>query len=111
MGRDLLTYRDSVYLEPLKGVMPQSLGDEQLGHFARDNPQAYGIDEAARGLNNPHIEAEISRLHDAFETRATLWQQHADLDEQTCQVIGMLFNADLHLQGICDCMEHGHAYH
>ena len=38
MGRDLPTYGDSVYLEPLEGIMPQSLGDEQLGHFARDDP-------------------------------------------------------------------------
>ena len=61
-----------MYLEPLEGVMPQSLGDEQLGHFARDDPRDYVVDEAAQGLNNPCIEAEISCLQDAFKTHSTL---------------------------------------
>ena len=94
-----------MYLEPLKGVMPQSLGDEQLGHFVRDDPRAYVVDEATHGLNNPCIEAEISCLCDVFKTQSTLQQQCADLDEQTHQVVGMLFDANLHIQGICDHME------
>jgi hypothetical protein len=99
------TYSGPIYLELLPERMPQPLGDKQLHHLSLTDPHVYAVDEALHDINNPHLEAEISHLWQCIESHAQLKKQWDDIDEQSHHLTGLLFDNNLKLQGIRDCLE------
>src|SRR6266702_386633 len=63
MGRDKPLYAAPVYLStPNPTHLPIPITNSQLLQFSRENPRAYAIDETLRRLEDPRIDAEVSRL-------------------------------------------------
>ncbi len=63
MGRDKPLYAAPVYLStPNPTHLPIPITNSQLLQFSRENPRAYAVDETLRCLEDPRIDAEVSRL-------------------------------------------------
>jgi len=63
MGRDKPLYAAPVYLStPNPTHLPIPITNTQLLQFSRESPRAYAIDETLRRLEDPRIDAEVSRL-------------------------------------------------
>ena len=68
MSRSEPRYGCPVYLtNPHASQIPETLTEEQILHFHRNNVRADAIDRAVSQMNNPRVEAEISRLRNSLE--------------------------------------------
>ncbi len=80
MGRDKPLYAAPVYLTtPNPTHLPIPITNTQLLQFSRENPRAYAIDETLRRLEDPRIDAEVSRLRDKLELQIKIKKQLDDL--------------------------------
>ncbi len=83
MGRDKPLYAAPVYLStPNPTHLPIPLTNSQVLQFSRENPRAYTIDETLRHLEDPRIDAEVSRLRDKLELQIKIEKQLDDLRMQ-----------------------------
>ncbi len=83
MGRDKPLYAAPVYLStPNPTQLPVPLTNSQVLQFSRENPRAYAIDETLRRLEDPRIDAEVSRLRQKLELQIKIEKQLDDLRQQ-----------------------------
>ncbi len=83
MGRDKPLYAAPIYLSPPNPThLPIPLTNSQVLQFSRENPRAYAIDETLRRLEDPRIDAEVSRLRDKLELQIKIEKQLDDLRMQ-----------------------------
>ncbi len=83
MGRNKPLYTAPVYLStPNPTHLPIPITNSQLLQFSRENPRAYAIDETLRCLEDPRIDAEVSRLREKLELQIKIEKQLDDLRMQ-----------------------------
>ena len=83
MSRSEPRYGCPVYLiTPHASQIPEALTKAQISHFHRNNVCADAIDRAVSQMNNPRVEAEISRLRNNLELGDRLERQLEDLRQQ-----------------------------
>ena len=83
MKRGAPPYGGPVYLHTPNPVqLPIPLTNTQLRQFASEDPRAYAIDEVLRRLEDPRINAEVSRLQDKLALKAKIQQQLDDVRQQ-----------------------------
>jgi len=80
MKRDALPYAAPVYIHTPNPVqLPIPLTNTQIRQFARDDPRAYAIDEVLRRLEDPRIDAEVSRLREKLQLQSSIQKQLDDV--------------------------------
>ncbi len=111
MGRDKPLYAAPVYLStPNPTHLPIPLTNSQLLQFSRENPRAYAIDETLRRLEDPRIDAEVSRLRDKLELQIKIEKQLDDLRAQETRLRGTRFDVEQTIGSIQDRMERAGLY-
>src|SRR6266702_1063147 len=80
MKRNASPYAAPVYLHSPNPVqLPIPLTNMQIRQFARDDPQAYAIDEVLQRLEDPRIDAEVLRLREKLRLQDKIQQQLDDI--------------------------------
>ncbi len=80
MKRNASPYAAPVYLHSPNPVqLPIPLTNTQIRQFARDDPRAYAIDEVLRRLEDPRIDAEVSRLREKLQLQDKIQHQLDDI--------------------------------
>ncbi len=111
MGRDKPLYAAPVYLStPNPTHLPIPLTNSQLLQFSRENPRAYAIDETLRRLEDPRIDAEVSRLREKLELQIKIEKQLDDLRQQETRLRGARFDVEQTIGAIQDRMERAGLY-
>ena len=111
MGRDKPLYAAPVYLStPNPTHLPIPLTNSQMLQFSRENPRAYAIDETLRRLEDPRIDAEVSRLRDKLELQIKIEKQLDDLRTQETRLRGARFDVEQTIRAIQDRMERAGLY-
>src|SRR6266702_1705827 len=111
MGRDKPLYAVPVYLStPNPTHLPIPLTNSQVLQFSRENPHAYAIDETLRRLEDPRIDAEVSRLRDKLELQIKIEKQLDDLRQQETQLRGARFEVEQAIGAVQDRMERAGLY-
>ncbi len=111
MKRGELPYATPVYLHSPNPVqLPIPLTNTQIQQFARENPRAYAIDEVLRRLEDPRIDAEVSRLRDKLELQVKIQKQLDDIQRQERRLVGAQFDVEQTIDAIRDCMEQACLY-
>src|SRR6266702_1548325 len=76
MKRGAPPYAAPVYIHTPNPVqLPILLTNMQIRQFARDNPWAYALDKVLRRLEDPRIDAEVSRLREKLRIQDKIQQQ------------------------------------
>ncbi len=78
--------------------------------FSRENPRAYAIDETLRHLEDPRIDAEVSRLWEKLELQIKIEKQLDDLRQQETRLRGARFDVEQTIGAIQDRMERAGLY-
>jgi len=111
MGRDRPLYAAPVYLStPNPTHLPIPITNSQLLQFSRENPRAYAIDETLRRLEDPRINAEVSRLRQKLELQVKIEKQLDDLQQQETRLRGARFDVEQAIGAIQDRMERAGLY-
>jgi len=111
MGRDKPVYTAPVYLStPNPTHLPIPITNSQLLQFSRENPRAYAIDETLRRLEDPRIDAEVSRLREKLELQIKIEKQLDDLRQQETRLRGARFDVEQTIGAIQDRMERAGLY-
>ncbi len=111
MGRDKPLYAAPVYLStPNPTHLPIPLTNSQILQFSRENPRAYAIDETLRRLEDPRIDAEVSRLREKLELQIKIEKQLDDLRTQETRLRGVRFDVEQMIGAIQDRMERAGLY-
>ncbi len=111
MGRDKPLYAAPVYLStPNPTHLPIPLTNSQILQFSRENPRAYAIDETLRRLEDPRIDAEVSRLRQKLELQIKIEKQLDDLRQQETRLRGARFDVEQTIGAIQDRMERAGLY-
>ncbi len=106
MGRDKPLYAAPVYLStPNPTHLPIPLTNSQILQFSRENPRAYAIDETLRRLEDPRIDAEVSRLRQKLELQIKIEKQLNDLRQQETRLRGARFDVEQAIGAVQDRME------
>jgi len=83
MGWDQPIYAAPIYLStPNPTHLPIPLTNTQILQFSTENPRAYAIDETLRCLEDPHIDAEVSRLREKLKLQVKIEKQLDNLCQQ-----------------------------
>ncbi len=111
MGRDKPLYAAPVYLStPNPTHLPIPLTNSQVLQFSRESPRAYAIDETLRRLEDPRIDAEVSRLREKLELQIKIEKQLDDLRQQETRLRGARFDVEQTIASIQDRMERAGLY-
>ena len=104
-------YSCPVYLTiPHTLQIPEALDDSQILHFHCNNVHANAIDCTISQMNNPRVEAEISRLRNNLELGDRLERQLEDLRQQEQHLVAKKWDNDAKRGGIRRRMEAAHLY-
>ena len=104
-------YGFPVYLTtPHTTHIPETLTNAQVLHFHCNNVCADAIDCAASQMNNPGVEAEISRLCNNLELGDRLDRQLEDLRQQEQHLVTKKWDNNAEQGGIKRRMEAAHLY-
>ena len=104
-------YAGPIYLHTPNPVqLPIPLTNTQVRQFAREDPWAYAIDEVLRRLEDPRIDAEVSRLREKLELEAKIQKQLDNIRRQERQLVGAQFSVEQTIDAIRDCMERACLY-
>ena len=80
MKRGAPPYGAPVYIHtPNPTQLPIPLTNTQIRQFAQDDPQAYAIDEVLRRIEDPRIDAEVSRLREKLQLQDKIQHQLDDI--------------------------------
>ncbi len=80
MKRDAPPYAAPVYIHTPNPVqLPIPLTNTQIRQFAQDDPRAYAIDKVLRRLEDPRIDAEVSRLREKLQLQDKIQHQLDDV--------------------------------
>ncbi len=111
MKRGAPPYAGPVYLEtPNPTQLPIPLTKTQIHQFAVDDPRAYAIDEVLRRLEDPCINAEVSRLREKLELQTKIQKQLDDLWRQERKLVGAQFTVEQTIDSIQEHMERACLY-
>ncbi len=89
MKRDSPPYAAPVYIHTPNPVqLPIPLTNTQICQFAQDDPRAYAINEVLRRLEDPRIDAEVSRLRDKLRLQDSIQKQLDDIQRQERRLVG-----------------------
>ncbi len=111
MGRDKPLYAAPVYLStPNLTHLPIPITNSQILQFSRENPRTYAIDETLRRLEDPRIDAEVSRLQEKLKLQIKIEKQLDDLRVQETQLRGARFDVEQAIGAIQDRMERAGLY-
>ena len=111
MSRSEPRYGCPVYLtNPHASQIPEALTGEQILHFHRNNVRADAIDRAVSQMNNPRVEAEISRLRNSLELGDRLERQLGEIRQQEQLLVAKKWDNDAAQRGIKRRMEAAHLY-
>ena len=111
MKRGAPPYAAPVYLHTPNPVqLPIPLTNTQIRQFARDDPRAYAIDEVLRRLEDPCIDAEVSRLCEKLQLQDKIQKQLDDVRRQERQLVGAQFDIEQTIDAIRDRMERACLY-
>ena len=111
MNRGAPPYTAPVYIHTPNPVqLPIPLTNTQIRQFACDDPRAYAIDEVLRRLEDPRIDAEVSRLHDKLRLQDKIQQQLANIQRQERRLVGAQFDVEQTIDAIRDHMERARLY-
>ncbi len=111
MKRGAPPYAGPVYLHTPNPVqLPIPLTKTQIRQFASEDPRAYAIDEVLRRLEDPRINAEVSRLRDKLELQTKIQKQLDDLQQQERRLVGAQFDVEQTIDTIQDRMERACLY-
>ncbi len=101
MKRNAPPYAAPVYIHTPNPVqLPIPLTNMQIRQFAQDDPWAYAIDEVLRRLEDPCIDAEVSRLRDKLRLQDTIQQQLSDIQRQERRLVGAQFDVEQTIDAI-----------
>ncbi len=104
-------YAAPVYIHTPNPVqLPILLTNTQIQQFARDDPRAYAIDEVLRRLEDPRIDAEVSRLRDKLRLQSSIQKQLDDVRQQERRLVGAQFDVEQTIDAIRDRMERACLY-
>ncbi len=111
MKRGSPPYAAPVYIHTPNPVqLPIPLTNMQIRQFAQDDPQAYAIDEVLRRLEDPCIDAEVSRLREKLTLQDKIQKQLDDVRRQERQLVGAQFSIEQTIDAIRDRMERACLY-
>src|SRR6266571_3618606 len=111
MKRGSPPYAAPVYIHTPNPVqLPIPLTNTQIRQFARDDPRAYAIDEVLRRLEDPRIDAEVSRLRDKLRLQDSIQRQLDDVRRQERTLVGAQFDVEQTIDAIRDRMERARLY-
>ena len=111
MKRGAPPYATPVYIHTPNPVqLPIPLTNTQVQQFARDDPRAYAIDEVLRRLEDPRIDAEVSRLREKLQLQDKIQKQLDDIRKQERQLVGAQFSVEQTIDAIRDRMERACLY-
>ncbi len=80
MKRGAPPYTAPVYLHTPNPIqLPIPLTNTQIRQFAREDPQAYAIDEVLQRLEDPRIDTEVSRLREKLDLQVKIQKQLDDV--------------------------------
>ncbi len=104
-------YAAPVYLHTPNPVqLPIPLTNTQIQQFSKEDPRAYAIDEVLRRLEDPRIDAEVSRLRDKLDLQKKIRKQLDDVRQQERRLVGAQFDVEQTIDGIRDRMERARLY-
>ncbi len=99
-------YAAPVYLHmPNPIQLPIPLTNTQVQQFTREDPRAYAIDEVLQRLEDPHIDAEVSRLREKLDLQVKIQKQLDNIRRQERRLVGAQFDVEQTINTIRDCME------
>ncbi len=111
MKRGTPPYAAPVYIHTPNPVqLPIPLTNTQIRQFARDDPRAYAIDKVLRRLEDPRIDAEVSRLRDKLQLQDKIQHQLDDIRRQERRLVGAQFDVEQTIDAIRDRMERARLY-
>ncbi len=111
MGCDKPLYAAPIYLStPNPTHLPIPITNSQLLQFLRENLRAYAIDETLRHLEDPRIDAEVSRLREKLELQIKIEKQLDDLHQQETRLRSARFDVEQTIGAIQDRMERAGLY-
>ena len=111
MKRGAPPYTAPVYIHmPNPVQLPIPLTNNQIQQFSAEDPHAYAINEVLRRLEDPHIDAEVSRLREKLELKRKVEKQLDNIRRQERQLVGAQFNVEQTIDAIRDCMERACLY-
>ncbi len=111
MKRGASPYGAPVYIHTPNPVqLPIPLTNTQIHQFARDDPRAYAIDEVLRRLEDPHIDAEVSRLREKLQLQDKIQHQLDDIRQQERRLVGAQFDVEQTIDAIRERMERACLY-
>ncbi len=106
MKRGSPPYAGPVYIHtPNPTQLPIPLTNTQIRQFAHDDPRAYAIDKVLRRLEDPCIDAEVSRLREKLQLQDKIQQQLDDVRRQERRLVGAQFSVEQTIDDIRDRME------
>ncbi len=106
MKRDAPPYAAPVYIHtPNPTQLPIPLTNTQIRQFARDDPRAYAIDEVLQRLEDPRIDAEVSRLWEKLQLQDKIQHQLDDIRRQERRLVGAQFDVEQTIDAIRNRME------
>ncbi len=104
-------YTTPVYLHTPNPVqLPIPLTNTQIQQFAREDPRAYAIDKVLRRLEDPRIDAEVSRLREKLDLQVKVQKQLDDVRRQERRLVGAQFEVEQTIDAIRDHMERACLY-
>ncbi len=111
MKRGAAPYAGPVYLHTLNPVqLPIPLTNTQIRQFSTDDPRAFAIDEVLRRLEDPRIDAEVSRLRDKLDLEAKIQKQLDNTRKEERRLVGAQFEVEQAIAGVQDHMERACLY-
>ncbi len=111
MKRGAPPYAAPVYIHTPNPVhLPIPLTNMQIRQFARDDPRAYAINEVLRRLEDPCIDAEVSRLREKLQLQDKIQHQLDDIRRQERRLVGAQFDVEQTIDAIRDHMERACLY-
>ncbi len=111
MKRDSPPYAAPVYIHtPNPTQLPIPLTNTQICQFAHDDPRAYAIDKVLRRLEDPRIDAEVSRLQEKLQLQDKIQKQLDDIRKQERHLVGAQFSVEQTIDAIQDRMERACLY-
>ncbi len=111
MKRGSAPYAAPVYIHTPNPVqLPIPLTNTQIQQFSAEDPHAYAIDEVLRQLEDPRIDAEVSRLREKLDLQQKIWKQLDNVWQQERRLVGAQFDIEQAISSIQDCMERACLY-
>ncbi len=111
MKRGEPPYAGPVYLHTPNPIqLPIPLTNTQIRQFSNNDPHAFAIDKVLRRLEDPHIDAEVSRLRDKLDLEDKIQKQLDDARREERRLVGAQFEVEQAIAGIQDCMERACLY-